>query len=103
MTIPEACELVVQAGAVGREGEVMVLEMGDPVKILDVARRMISLSGARGVEVVFTGLRTGEKLHECLFSEDEEATATDHPMIRSVSVPPLDPAYLSDLTAVGRE
>jgi len=103
MTIPEACELVVQAGAVGRPGDVMVLEMGEPVKILDVARRMISLSGARGVEIVFTGLRTGEKLHECLFSEDEEATATAHPMIRSVSVPPLDPAYLSDLTAVGRE
>ena len=99
MTIPEACELVVQAGAVGRPGEVMVLEMGDPVKILDVARRMISLSGARGVEIVFTGLRTGEKLHEALFSEDEDARPTEHPMIRSVSVPPLDPSDLSDLTA----
>jgi len=103
MTIPEACELVVQAGAVGRQGEVMVLEMGEPVKILDVARRMIRLSGARTVEVVFTGLRTGEKLHEVLFSEDEVASATAHPMIRSVSVPPLDPADLSDLaSAVGR-
>jgi FlaA1/EpsC-like NDP-sugar epimerase len=103
MTIPEACELVVQAGAVGRAGEVMVLEMGEPVKILDVARRMIALSGARNVEVVFTGLRTGEKLHEALFSEDEQAVATEHSMIRSVSVPPLDPAYLSDLTVAGRE
>lgn len=103
MTIPEACELVVQAGALGREGEVLVLEMGEPVKILDVARRMIGLSGARGVEIVFTGLRTGEKLHERLFSEGEEAVATEHSMIRSVSVPPLDPAYLSDLTAMGRE
>lgn len=102
MTIPEACELVVQAGAFGRQGEVMVLEMGEPVKILDVARRMIALSGARGVEIVFTGLRTGEKLHERLFSEDERAVATDHPMIRSVSVPPLDPADLSDLTYVDR-
>ena len=103
MTIPEACELVVQAGAVGRPGDVMVLEMGEPVKILDVARRMIALSGARSVEVVFTGLRPGEKLHEALFSGDEEASATDHPMIRSVSVPPLDPAYLSDVaSAVGR-
>ena len=103
MTIPEACELVVQAGAVGRAGEVMVLEMGEPVKILDVARRMIALSGARNVEVVFTGLRTGEKLHEALFSEEEQAVGTEHPMIRSVSVPPLDPAYLSDLTVAGRE
>ena len=103
MTIPEACELVVQAGAVGRPGEVMVLEMGEPVKILDVARRMIALSGARGVEIVFTGLRTGEKLHESLFSEDEGRAPTEHPMIRSVSVPPLDPAYLSDVaSAVGR-
>jgi FlaA1/EpsC-like NDP-sugar epimerase len=103
MTIPEACELVVQAGAVGRPGEVMVLEMGEPVKILDVARRMIAFSGARSVEVVFTGLRPGEKLHEALFSGDEHAIATDHPMIRSVSVPPLDPAYLSDVAAaVGR-
>jgi len=103
MTIPEACELVVQAGAVGRPGDVMVLEMGEPVKILDVARRMIALSGARSVEVVFTGLRPGEKLHEALFSGDEQASATDHPMIRSVSVPPLDPAYLSDVaSAVGR-
>ena len=71
MTIPEACELVVQAGAMGRSGDVMVLEMGTPVKILDVAERMIELSGARGVEIVFTGLRPGEKLHERLFCEEE--------------------------------
>jgi FlaA1/EpsC-like NDP-sugar epimerase len=101
MTIPEACELVIQAGAVGSAGEAMVLEMGEPVKILDVANRMISISGARDIEVVFTGLRPGEKLHEALFSEDEESVPTDHPMIRSVHVPPLDPADLTDLT-VGR-
>ena len=57
MTIPEACELVVQAGAMGDAGAVMVLEMGEPVRILDVAHRMISLSGAAGVEIVFSGLR----------------------------------------------
>ncbi|MFC7360053.1 polysaccharide biosynthesis protein [Nocardioides astragali] len=102
MTIPEACELVVQAGAMGGSGSAMVLEMGEPVKILDVAKRMISLSGASGVEIVFTGLRPGEKLHEVLFSDDEAARATTHPMIRCVSVPPLDPAELSDLAhAVG--
>jgi len=101
MTIPEACELVVQAGALGKAGEVMVLEMGEPVRILDVAQQMIRLSGARHVEVVFTGLRPGEKLHERLFSDNEQARPTSHPMIRSVSVPPLDPADLTDLSNVG--
>jgi FlaA1/EpsC-like NDP-sugar epimerase len=97
MTIPEACELVVQAGAMGDAGAAMVLEMGEPVRILDVANRMISLSHAQGVEVVFSGLRAGEKLHEVLFSEDESAVPTEHPMIRSVAVPPIDPAELRDL------
>lgn len=102
MTIPEACELVVQAGAMGDGGVVMVLEMGEPVRILDVAERMISLSGAEGIQIVFSGLRTGEKLHEVLFSEEERAVSTEHPMIRAVSVPPIDPTELSDLsTAAG--
>ena len=96
MTIPEACELVVQAGAMGQSGEVMVLEMGEPVRILDVARRMISLSRAADIEIVFTGLRPGEKLAETLFGEAEESTATAHPMVRSVRIPPLDPAGLAD-------
>lgn len=96
MTIPEACELVVQAGAIGAAGEVMVLEMGEPVRILDVARRMIDLSGAADIEIVFTGLRTGEKLAETLFGEDEESTPTAHPMVRSVRIPPLDPSHLAD-------
>lgn len=97
MTIPEACELVVQAGALGEAGEVMVLEMGEPVKILDVAQQMIEISGASNIEIVFTGLRPGEKLHECLFGDDEDAQTTAHPMISSVSVTPLDPADLGDL------
>jgi FlaA1/EpsC-like NDP-sugar epimerase len=97
MTIPEACELVVQAGAIGHAGEVMVLEMGEPVRILDVARRMIQLSGARGVEIVFTGLRQGEKLNERLFGADEVSRNTEHPMIRSVEVSELDPADLMDV------
>ena len=83
MTIPEACELVVQAGAMGQSGEVMVLEMGEPVRILDVARRMISLSRAADIEIVFTGLRPGEKLAETLFGEAEESTETEHPMVRT--------------------
>ncbi|MBD3916647.1 polysaccharide biosynthesis protein [Nocardioides hwasunensis] len=97
MTIPEACQLVVQAGAMGGSGEVLVLEMGEPVRILDVAKRMISLSGASGIDIVFSGLRSGEKLHEVLFSDDESASSTGHPMIRSVSVSPIDPAELTDL------
>jgi FlaA1/EpsC-like NDP-sugar epimerase len=98
MTMPEACELVVQAGAIGRSGDVMVLDMGEPVKILEVARRMIAISGAENVDITFTGLRPGEKLHERLFADDEQASPTDHPMIRRVSVPSLDPASLTDLT-----
>jgi FlaA1/EpsC-like NDP-sugar epimerase len=97
MTIPEACELVVQAGALGHAGEVMVLEMGEPVQILDVARRMIALSGASDVEIVFTGLRPGEKMHERLFGDDEVREQTPHPMISGVKVPALDPAQLAGL------
>lgn len=105
MTIPEACQLVVQAGAMGDGGAVMVLEMGDPVRILDVAERMVSLSGARGVDIVFTGLRPGEKLHEVLFSSDERASETTHPMIRSVEVPPVDPSSLAGvrMSSVGED
>lgn len=96
MTIPEACELVVQAGAIGLPGDVLVLDMGTPVKILDVARRMIATSGKR-IDITFTGLRPGEKLHEVLFSDHEAPTPTKHPMIRSVAVPPVDPETLPEI------
>lgn len=96
MTIPEACELVVQAGAIGLPGEVLVLDMGTPVKILDVARRMIATSGKR-IEITFTGLRPGEKLHEVLFADHEAPAPTKHPMIRSVAVPSVDPQSLSQI------
>lgn len=96
MTIPEACELVIQAGAIGLPGDVLVLDMGTPVKILDVARRMIATSGKR-VEITFTGLRDGEKLHEVLFSDHEEPEPTKHPMVRSVAVPSVDPVTLPDI------
>ncbi len=65
MTIPEACQLVIQAGGIGRAGEVLILDMGEPVSILEVAKRMIAMSGGN-IEIVFTGLRPGEKLHEDL-------------------------------------
>lgn len=95
MTINEACQLVIQSGAIGKPGEVLVLEMGEPVKILDVAKRMIAESGKR-VEIQITGLRPGEKLHEDLFSDDEQGEIGEHDMISHVPVPPLDPAELKD-------
>lgn len=93
MTIPEACELVIQAGAVGAAGEVLVLDMGQPVSILKVAQRLIAQSGKR-IEIVFTGLRAGEKLHEVLLSENERGDRRTHPLITHVAVPPLSPADL---------
>jgi FlaA1/EpsC-like NDP-sugar epimerase len=100
MTIPEACELVIQAGALGKGGEAMVLDMGEPVEILAVAKRMIELSGASGIEIVFSGLRQGEKLHETLFGEEEAAEPTEHALIRRVPVSAVDPATLVTPTFV---
>lgn len=90
MTIPEACSLVIQAGAIGRPGEVLVLDMGQPVKILDVARAMIAKSG-KEIDIVFTGLRPGEKLTEVLRGDKENDNRPFHPLISHVSVPPLAP------------
>lgn len=64
MLIPEACKLVLEAGTMGKGGEIFVFDMGDPVKIVDLAKRMISLSGAKNIEIKFTGLRESEKLFE---------------------------------------
>lgn len=93
MTIPEACELVLQAGAIGRPGEVLVLDMGRPVRIVDVAERLIEES-EQDIEIRFTGLRPGEKLHEVLFSPREAGHPSEHPLISAVPVPPLDPEGL---------
>ncbi|MGA4506777.1 polysaccharide biosynthesis protein [Propionibacteriaceae bacterium G1746] len=93
MTIPEACELVIQAGAIGQPGDVLVLDMGEPVKILDVARGLIARSG-KDIAITFTGLRPNEKMHEVLFSGDEASTPTAHELINRVEVPPLDPGAL---------
>ena len=93
MTIPEACELTIQAGAIGKPADVLVLDMGEPVKILDVAKNLIARSG-RDIDIIFTGLRPNEKLHEVLFSDDEHAEPTSHALISRVQVPPLDPAQL---------
>lgn len=91
MTIPEASELTIQAAAIGEGGEVLVLDMGQPVKILDVARRLVARSRS-AVDIVFTGLRPGEKMHEVLLSENELGERKRHPQICHVAVPPLDPA-----------
>lgn len=93
MTISEACQLVIQSGAIGRGGEVMVLEMGEPVKILDVADRMIAESGKK-IEVQFTGLRPGEKMHEVLLNPAEQGVIREHPMVTHVNVPGLPPTQL---------
>lgn len=91
MTIPEACELTIQAGAIGEPGEVLVLDMGEPVLILDVAKRLIAQAGQK-IDIVFTGLRPGEKMHEVLFSKEETGTHRQHSSISHVLVPPLDPS-----------
>jgi FlaA1/EpsC-like NDP-sugar epimerase len=93
MTIPEACELVIQAGALDHDGKVLVLDMGEPVRIADLARRLVAESG-RKVEIVYTGLRPGEKLHEILFSPEEEPTVSAHPLISHVDVPPAAPEFV---------
>jgi dTDP-glucose 4,6-dehydratase len=93
MTIPEACELTIQAGAIGDPGEVLVLDMGEPVRILDVAKQLVARAG-RDVEIIFTGLRSGEKLHEVLLSDHERGVVKEHPLISHVSVPAIDPADL---------
>lgn len=102
MTIPEACQLTIQAGAIGQPGDVLVLDMGEPVKIVDVAQSLIRHSGKQ-VDIVFTGLRPGEKLHEALFSVHEDAEPMSHPMIRRVISPPFPPALLRDIEGYDEE
>lgn len=93
MTIPEACQLVLQAGAIGRPRDVLILDMGEPVKILDIANRMIEISGKR-IEIVFTGLRPGEKLHEDLYGMKEDSEVLVHELISHAKVEPIDPEEL---------
>ncbi|KAA9395650.1 polysaccharide biosynthesis protein [Kocuria coralli] len=94
MTIPEACQLVVQAGAIASGGEVLILDMGEPVRILDVARRLRTLSGQEGIEIVITGLRPGEKLHEELIGLGESDARPYHPKISHARADALDPVNL---------
>lgn len=86
MLIPEACKLVLEAGTMGNGGEIYVFDMGKPVKIVDLAERMIQLSGAKNIEIKFTGLRDGEKLYEEVLNEQETTKPTYHPKIKIASV-----------------
>ncbi|HZT67057.1 MAG TPA: nucleoside-diphosphate sugar epimerase/dehydratase [Acidimicrobiales bacterium] len=96
MTIPESVELVIQAGAIGRDGEALVLDMGEPVSIDAVARRLAG-SSPRPVEIVYTGLRPGEKLHESLFGCHEQDFRPVHPLVSHVPVEPLAPDVAREL------
>jgi FlaA1/EpsC-like NDP-sugar epimerase len=96
MTVEEACGLVIDAGAVGSSGEVLVLDMGEPVKIADVAQRL-AREVDPPVDVVFTGLRPGEKLHEVLTSSDEDAARPHHPLISHVPVEPYSEVERAEL------
>jgi len=100
MTIPEAVQLIIQAGAMGAGGEVFVLDMGTPVKIIDLAKNMIELSGLKpgiDIQIEVVGIRPGEKLHEELWSGDEQPEPTRHPKIyRSRSAHVLDADGLLD-------
>jgi FlaA1/EpsC-like NDP-sugar epimerase len=112
MTIPEAVSLVVQAGAIGGRGQVFVLDMGEPVRIVDLAQNMIRLSGKqprlpddpatspRDVRITFIGSKPGEKIHEELWNDDDESVGeTQHPKIMRLSRPPVDPDWLADQLA----
>ena len=90
MLIPEACKLVLEAGTMGKGGEIFVFDMGAPVRIVDLAKRMIKLSGAQDVEIQFTGLRDGEKLYEEVLNDAEQTKPTHHPKIMIASVREYD-------------
>ena len=86
MLIPEACQLVLEAGTMGNGGEIFVFDMGKPVRIADLAQRMIDLSGAKNVQIKYTGLRDGEKLYEEVLTDTEQTKPTVHPKIKVASV-----------------
>ncbi|MHA2789724.1 polysaccharide biosynthesis protein [Corynebacterium sp. S7] len=102
MTIPEACQLVLQAGGIGSAGEVLILDMGEPVNILSIAKQMIEISG-KDIPIKFTGLRPGEKLHEELIADNETEFRPFHPLISHTKAEKLDPEdldteeYLSEI------
>ncbi len=101
MSIPEAAQLVLQAGGMGQGGEIFVLDMGEPMKIVDLARNMIRLSGfsEEDIRIEFSGLRPGEKLYEELLADNEETRPTHHPKLRIARAREVAPGWLDDLLA----
>jgi FlaA1/EpsC-like NDP-sugar epimerase len=101
MTIPESCQLVLQAAAMGSGGEVFVLDMGEPIKIVELARDLIRLSGFAPdeIEIIFSGLRPGEKLSEELYFADEQTTPSSHPKLRQACQPPEELATINEAVA----
>jgi FlaA1/EpsC-like NDP-sugar epimerase len=99
MSVEEAVELTIQAGAIGLAGETLVLDMGDPVRIAELAQRLIE-NAASPIDIVYTGLRPGEKLHESRLSADEDDVRRHHPLISHVAVEPLAPDALNGLDSV---
>lgn len=99
MLIPEACRLVLEAGTMGKGGEIFVFDMGEPVKIVDLAQRMIDLSGAKDIKIEFSGLRDGEKLFEELLATKENTKPTNHPkiMVAQVREYPYDLALQNEI------
>ena len=97
MLIPEACRLVLEAGTMGQGGEVFVFDMGKPVKIADLAKRMILMSGAHDIEIVYTGLRDGEKLYEEVLNDKEITLPTFHPKIKIAKVREYDFFKVSEI------
>jgi FlaA1/EpsC-like NDP-sugar epimerase len=96
MLIPEACKLVLEAGTKGHGGEIFVFDMGKPVKIAELAKRMIKLSGAQNIEIKYTGLRDGEKLYEEVLNEKETTKESFHEKIRIASVREYDFKYVKE-------
>jgi FlaA1/EpsC-like NDP-sugar epimerase len=99
MTIPEAAQLVLQASSMGRGGEIFILDMGEPVRIVDLARDLIRLYGfsEEQIRIVFTGLRPGEKLYEELLADDETTTRTPHPKLRIAQAREVPNHFLDEL------
>lgn len=102
MTIPEACALVLTAAAIGGPGETLLLDMGAPVRVVDIATTIAELAGVE-CSIVYTGLRAGEKLHEDLFSRGESSGRTEHEGISRVQCPPVDPDGLPGIDRWGPE
>src|SRR5574344_153603 len=103
MTISEASQLVLESGAMAENGEIFVLDMGNPVKILDLANNMISLMGARNIEIIETGLRPGEKLYEELLVKKEDLEKTDNDLIFVEKEKPISMEELEEKLSILQE